>query len=304
MPVYLPIAEMSLDAFVLMGVGMIIGFFSGLFGVGGGFLTTPFLLFMGVPPAVAVSTQTCQIAASSTAGVVSQWGRRAVDVKIGLHMMAGGVAGMALGIAIFALLRMLGQIDLAISLLYTLLLGGIGGAMMYDTVKRLLFKPSATSGDQQGSVYLWLRTLPYQTHYPTSDITISVIGPVGIGFVSALMLAVLGTGAGFLMVPAMIYFLRMPALMVTGTSLFQLLFLSAFAAMSHAIFNGTLDIMLALLLIAGSVVGTILGLRATRYIKGLSARLLLALIVITLAGFMGYGLIATPDTPFTVVMER
>lgn len=303
MPVYLPIAEMSVDAFVLMGVGMIIGFFSGLFGVGGGFLTTPFLLFMGVPAPVAVSTQTCQIAASSTAGVISQWKRRAIDFKLGSHILAGGALGMCLGLAVFAALRALGQIDLVISLLYTLLLGGIGTAMTIETFKSLFLRKQK-AGANEGRIYLWLKTLPYQMYYPASDMTISLIGPVGIGFISAFLLAVLGTGAGFLMVPAMIYLLRMPALMVTGTSLFQLLFLSAFAAISHAVVNATVDMMLAFLLISGSVVGTILGLRATRYIKGLVARLMLAVMILTLAVFMGYGLVATPQTPYVVQVVR
>lgn len=303
MPVYLPIAEMSVDAFVLMGVGMIIGFFSGLFGVGGGFLTTPFLLFMGVPAPVAVSTQTCQIAASSSAGVISQWGRRAIDFKIGSHILAGGVFGLAIGMLVFAGLRALGQIDLVISLMYTLLLGGIGTAMTIETFKSLFLRKQK-AGANEGRIYLWLKTLPYQMHYPASDLTISVIGPVGIGFISAFLLAVLGTGAGFLMVPAMIYFLRMPALMVTGTSLFQLLFLAVFAAISHSVLNATVDMMLAFLLISGSVVGTILGLRATRYIKGLVARMLLAVMILVLAVFMGYDLVAVPDMPYVVEASR
>lgn len=303
MPVYLPIAEMSVDAFLLMGVGMIIGFFSGLFGVGGGFLTTPFLLFLGVPASVAVSTQTCQIAASSTAGVISQWKRRAIDFKIGAHILAGGVFGMTLGLAVFAALRALGQIDLVISLLYTVLLGGIGTAMTIETFKSLFLRKQKSNANE-GRIYMWLKTLPYQTYYPASDMTISLIGPVGIGFISAFLLAVLGTGAGFLMVPAMIYILRMPALMVTGTSLFQLLFLAAFAAISHAVVNATVDMMLAFLLISGSVVGTILGLRATRYIKGLVARLLLAVMILMLAIVMGYGLVAEPVTPYVVEASR
>jgi len=302
MPIYLPIAEMSVDAFLIAFMGMIIGFFSGLFGVGGGFLTTPFLVFIGVPPVVAVATQTCQIVASSTAGVISQWGRRAIDFKLGNHILMGGVAGSMVGIGIFKLLTALGQIDLAISLLYTILLGGIGGSMLYETIKTALQKRQGTIGENR--VHLWLKTLPYQTDYSASDIRISMLGPIGIGFVSSMMLSLIGTGAGFLVVPAMIYFLRMPALMVTGTSLYQMLFLAALAAIMHAITNHSLDLMLAILLISGSVVGTVLGLRATKYIKGMVARLLMAGLIVILAMYMAYGLIIPPDTIYTSVMER
>jgi len=303
MPVYLPIAEMSVDASLIVFVGMVIGFFSGLFGVGGGFLTTPFLIFLGIPPIVAVSTQTCQIVASSTAGVISQWGRRAIDFKLGSHILMGGIAGSLVGMGIFAGLRALGQIDLAIALLYTLLLSGIGGSMLYEIIKTaIIHKRQGTI--KENSVHLWLKTLPYQTEYPASDIRISLIGPVGIGFICAILLAVIGTGAGFLVVPAMIYFLRMPALMVTGTSLFQLVFLAALSAVMHAVTNESVDLMLAMLLITGSVVGTILGLRATKYIKGTVARLIMAVMIITLAIFMGWGLLIPPETPYTVVMER
>lgn len=303
MPIYLPIAEMSVDAALIGAVGVIIGFFSGLFGVGGGFLTTPFLVFIGVPPVVAVATQTCQIVASSTAGVISQWGRRGIDLKLGGHIVMGGLGGMVLGMGIFHLLRILGQIDLAISLLYTLLLGGIGGSMLYEIIRTAIIQRRAGT-IHENKIHLWLKTLPYQTDYPASEIRISMLGPVGIGFISAVMLSVIGTGAGFLVVPAMIYFLRMPALMVTGTSLFQLGVLAALAAIMHSVTNHSLDLMLAVLLIAGSVVGTVLGLRATKYIKGTVARLMLAILIVTLAIFMAYGLVIPPDSPYTTVMER
>jgi len=303
MPVYLPIAEMSVDASLIVFVGVIVGFFSGLFGVGGGFLTTPILVFLGIPPVVSVATQTCQIVASSSAGVISQWGRRGIDFKMGQHILMGGLAGMLVGMLIFNILRALGQIDLAISLLYVLMLGGIGLSMLYEIIRSAIIRRHKGT-ISENRVHLWLKTLPYQTDYITSDIRISLLGPVGIGFISSMMLAIIGTGAGFLVVPAMIYFLRMPALLVTGTSLFQMLFLAALAGVMHAVTSHSVDLLLAMLLITGSVVGTVLGLRATKYIKGTVARLLMAVLIIVLALYMACGLVIPPESVYTTVMER
>lgn len=303
MPIYLPIAEMSVNAGGIVLLGIIVGFFSGLFGVGGGFLTTPFLMFIGIPPTVAVATQTCQIVASSSAGVISQWQRKGIDIQLALHMLTGGAVGAGLGLIVFQMLRMLGQIDLAIAGLYTLLLGTIGISMMIEIIGSYM-RGKHPGKTPENKVNLWLKTLPYQTDYTASNIRISRFGPMGIGFLSGILVAILGTGAGFMVVPAMIYFLGMPALMVTGTSLFQLMVLAALSGLMHSVTSHTVDLMLALMLITGSVIGAILGLRATKYIKGMPARLLLAIVIILVATRMGYGLLIPPETPFTLIVDR
>lgn len=299
MPVYLPIAEMSVSAGAVVLLGIVVGFFSGLFGIGGGALTTPLLIFFGIPPVVAVATQTCQIIASSTAGFISQLQRRGIDFKIAGHMMTGGAIGAVIGLGIFQLLRMLGQIDLAIKALYMVLLGGIGVSMIVE-ITRSYLRRDAGGAPTENRVHRWLKTLPMQTEYPVSGITISRYGPMGIGFVSGILLAILGTGAGFMVVPAMIYFLGMPALMVTGTSMLQLLVLTSLAAMMHALTTHAIDLILGALLIFGSVIGTILGLRSTKYVHGRPARLLLAAIIVVVAIRMGFELVIPPHDPYTL----
>lgn len=303
MPVYLPIAEISVNAGTIVFLGVVVGFFSGLFGVGGGFLTTPLLMFFGIAPTVAVATQTCQIVASSAAGVISQWQRRGIDVKIALHMLAGGAGGSLFGLGVFQLLRRFGQIDLVISVLYTLLLGTIGISMLIE-IARAYFMRHSGGKSRENRVNTWLKTLPYQTEYPASSIHISMIGPMSIGFVSGVLVVILGTGAGFMVVPAMIYFLGMPALMVTGTSLLQLLCLAALSGLMHSVTSHSIDLMLAALLILGSVIGVVLGLRATKYIRGMPARLLLAAMIIFVCLRMGYGLVVPPDNPYSITVEH
>lgn len=301
MSVYLPIAEMSVNAFEIIFLGGLVGFFSGLFGVGGGFLTLPLLVFVGIPATVAVTTQSCQILASSTAGVISQWKRGRVDVPLALHMMTGGAVGLMAGLAIFHALQFLGQIDFAIALTYTLLLGGIGASMVYEIAQTHFSKQAGMP--RPGRVMPWLRTLPYQTNYPASGITTSVLGPMGIGVLGGLMISILGSGGGFMIVPAMIYFLGIPALMVTGTSLFQLMIVAAISCVMYSATTHSVDLVLAALLITGSVVGTIIGLRATKYIKGTHAHLLLAILILLVAAKMGYGLLVPPDDPFSLTVQ-
>jgi hypothetical protein len=302
MPVYLPIAEMSVNAGAIILLGIIVGIFSGLFGVGGGFLATPLLMFMGIPPVVAVATQTCQIVASSSAGVVSQWQRKGIDLQLAMHMLAGGAVGTLIGMGIFQLLRLLGQIDLAISLLYTVLLGGIGISMLVAIAGSYFHR--ASGKPRENRVHAWLKTLPYQTDYAASSIRISRIGPMTIGLLSGILLAIMGTGSGFMVVPAMIYFLGMPALMVTGTSMLQLACLAFFTGLMHAVTSQSIDLMLAALLIFGSVIGTILGLRASKYIRGMPARLLLAVMILGVCLCMAYRLVVPPANPYSITVER
>lgn len=284
MLIYLPIAEMAIQAEVILALGIFVGVISGLFGVGGGFLITPFLIFLGVPPVVAVGTQANQIIASSLTGVLSHWKNGNVDFRMGTVMLIGGIFGTTIGIGVFRILEHFGQIDLTISILYILLLGSIGSLMLVESLKAVFF-PSKT--DTKKKKYLYqhpmFRNLPWKIRFPRSRLYISVLLPGGIGFVGGLLVSVMGIGGGFLLVPAMIYFLGMPILMVAGTSLYQIIFTSAFATIMHATFNQTVDLLLALILIAGGVIGIQVGMVLARKIQGTQARAILALIILAVA---------------------
>ncbi|HRQ61226.1 MAG TPA: sulfite exporter TauE/SafE family protein [Alphaproteobacteria bacterium] len=302
MYIYLPVAEISIPAETVLLLGAIVGFLSGVFGVGGGFLTTPFLIFMGIPPAVAVGTQTNQLVASSVAGSIGHWRRGNVDFKIGLVMMAGGVAGTAVGIMIFALLQWLGQVDLAISLLYILLLGGIGFMMLTEGLWAATRKPTISQQFNTQKVSGFINRLPYKMRFPRSKLYISVLVPGGIGFVGGVLASIMGIGGGFLLVPAMIYILGMPTILAAGTSLFQIIFITAAASVLHATFNGTVDLLLALLLIIGGVVGTRLGASAGRSIKPAHARITLAILVILVSLQLSWNLFAPPRELYSTVL--
>jgi len=280
MQIYLPIAEVSVNAESLLLLGVAVGFLSGVFGVGGGFLATPFLLFMGIPPAVAVGTQANQLIATSMTGVLGHWRRGHVDPHIGGMMLAGGAAGTVLGILIFRLLDHIGQIDLFIAVCYVLLLGRIGGMMLVESIFSILRRQRAKEAGWNFTQTPFCQTLPYQRHFAKSNITISLLVPMAIGFIGGLMVSILGIGGGFIIVPAMIYLLGMPGLLVAGTSLFQILFLSALACFLHAFVNQTVDLILALILITGGVVGTQIGVYAARFVRGAPARVVLALIIL------------------------
>ena len=297
MQLYLPIAEMAIQAETILMLGLGVGFLSGVFGVGGGFLTTPFLMFLGIPPAVAVGTQPSQLIASSTTGVLSHWRKGNVDFKMGLYMLFGGFWGTLLGSFIFKLLSILGHIDLVISLLYVLFLGGIGLSMLSESLLSLFRKPAAsqTGVDHKRS---WTEKLPYKVHFRKSKLYISAFLPIAVGVVGGLMVSVLGIGAGFLLVPAMIYIVRMPALLVAGTSLFQIIFTSAFATILHAVNNQTVDLVLAITLILGGVIGAQLGVRAGGYIKGHVARIMLATIILAVGLKLGSDLLIKPTSLF------
>ncbi len=283
MHIYLPIAELSVPVESLLLLGVIVGFFSGIFGVGGGFLTTPFLIFMGIPPAVAVGTQSSQLVASGVTGVLAHLRKGNVDVKMGGVMLAGGIVGSVVGILIFKVLQYAGQIDLVIAVLYIGLLGMIGLMMLYESVTSL-FK-SAQTGDDINSLsrHPFFQNLPYKMRFPKSRLYVTAMLPAGIGLICGLLISIMGIGGGFLIVPAMIYVLGMPGLLVAGTSLFQIIFISAFSCILHAMANHTVDIVLATFLILGSVVGVQLGVRASRHIKGRAARIVLALVIVAVS---------------------
>ncbi len=299
--IYLPIAEISVNIFLLLGLGGGIGFLSGLFGVGGGFLMTPILMFIGIPPTVAVSTQAPQIVASSFSGALAHWKRKTLDVKMGGLLLSGGVVGSFFGVQLFAYLRSLGQIDLFISLSYVGFLGVIGGLMFLESVRSILRarsgQPATAPRRRRRS---WVEQLPVKMRFPSSGLYISIFPPIAIGFLVGVLAAIMGVGGGFVMVPAMIYILRMPTNVVVGTSLFQILFVTALTTVLQAGQNQTVDIVLAMLLITGGVVGAQFGARAGRHIKAEELRALLAFMVLAVCFKIGLDLVVTPSDLFVV----
>jgi uncharacterized protein len=299
MQIYLPIAELSMNVFSLLLLGGGVGFLSGLFGVGGGFLMTPLLIFMGVPPAVAVGTQANQMVGGSVSGVLAHWRRGNVDVRLGTVMLAGGMLGTALGVWLFGALQALGQIDLAISVSYVLFLGGVGGLMLRESLTTLI-KGRRSPSRAKLHRHNWLHGLPLKMRFPRSRLYISALLPGLIGFVGGLLVAIMGIGGGFLLVPTMIYLLGMPTALVAGTSLFQIIFTTAMAAFLQAISNQTVDIVLALLLLAGAAAGAQFGTRVSARLAGEQARLLLALLVLAVALKLAVDLVATPEDVYSI----
>ncbi|MBL9052877.1 MAG: sulfite exporter TauE/SafE family protein, partial [Tabrizicola sp.] len=261
MQLYLPIAEVSVNAFLILGLGGVVGFLSGMFGVGGGFLITPLLFFIGVPPAVAVATGANQVVASSVSGVLAQLRRKGVDFQMGTVLLVGGVVGSAVGIWVFSLMTRLGQVDLFVQLSYVFFLGLIGAMMFQESLRSLLRARKANPPVRRAHVHSWVHGLPFKMRFRASGLYISVIPPLGVGALVGLLAAIMGVGGGFIMVPAMIYFLGMPTKVVIGTSLFQIIFVTAFTTVMHAVTSQTVDMMLALLLILGGVIGAQIGTR-------------------------------------------
>jgi hypothetical protein len=300
--IYLPIAEISLNLFVLLGLGLGVGFLSGLFGVGGGFLMTPILIFLGIPPAVAVSTQANQIVASSVSGALAHWRRKTLDVKMGLVLIIGGVFGSVFGVQLFSLLQRLGQIDLVISLCYVLFLGVIGGLMLVESVNAIRRRRKAGgSRSKARRKRSLIDTLPFKTRFPVSGLYMSVIPPLLIGFFVGALAALMGVGGGFVMVPAMIYLLRMPTSVVIGTSLFQILFVTALTTVLQATQNQTVDIVLAAILIIGGVVGAQIGARFVQRVPAEELRAALALLVVSVCLKLAWDLGAPPPDLYELI---
>ncbi|MCZ6603768.1 MAG: sulfite exporter TauE/SafE family protein, partial [Alphaproteobacteria bacterium] len=281
MNLYLPIAELSVNVFLLLGMGGGVGFLSGLFGVGGGFLMTPLLIFIGIPPAVAVGTEANQIVASSVSGAIAHMRRRNVDFKMGAFLIVGGFAGSTVGVWLFTFLRGLGQVDLLISATYVVFLGIVGGLMLIEAVRTILRqRRTGTAGRGKLHQHTWLHGLPFKVRFHRSRLYVSALLPIAIGFFVGILAAIMGVGGGFIMVPAMIYILGMPTAMVIGTSLFQIIFVTANVTFLQAVQNTTVDILLALLLLIGGVIGAQFGARAGAKLGGEQLRGLLALIVL------------------------
>ncbi len=298
MHIYLPIAEMSVNIFLLLGMGAAIGMLSGIFGVGGGFLMTPLLIFIGVPPAVAVGTEANQIVASSVSGVLAHWRRGNVDIKMGIVLLVGGLLGSSFGVWLFSALRSLGQIDLVIRLSYVFFLGIIGLLMFVESARSIRRQTATATTRRKLHQHNFLHGLPFKMRFRRSKLYISALLPLLVGCLVGVLASIMGVGGGFVMVPAMIYLLGMPTAVVVGTSLFQIIFVTANATFLQAYINQTVDIVLALLLLSGAVIGAQLGTKLGALLRGEQLRGLLALMVIAVCVKLAYDLIATPADPY------
>ncbi|HIC82256.1 MAG TPA: sulfite exporter TauE/SafE family protein [Kiloniellaceae bacterium] len=298
MNIYLPIAEISVNVFLLLGMGGAVGFLSGLFGVGGGFLMTPLLIFIGVPPAVAVATEANQIMAASVSGVLAHWRRGNVDFRMGGVLLFGGTLGSISGVWLFTLLRGLGQLDLVISLCYVVLLGVVGTLMFVESSRALFRRRRQVDVRRKLHQHHWMHGLPLKMRFRKSKLYISALLPILIGFVVGILAAIMGVGGGFIMVPAMIYLLGMPTSVVVGTSLFQIIFVTGTVTFLQATENQTVDAILALILLTGGVIGAQIGTRVGTRLRGEQLRGLLAVLVLAVCGKLAYDLIATPGDIF------
>ena len=297
MQIYLPIAEVSVSALLLLGLGGIVGVLSGMFGVGGGFLMTPLLFFIGIPPAVAVATEANQIVASSFSGALAHLRRRTVDLRMGTVLLVGGLAGAALGVRVF--LRAMGQVDLLVKLCYVVFLGVIGGLMFLESlraIRRTKFGAGPPTRRKRG----WVDALPLKMKFRTSGLYISVIPPLAVGLFVGVLAAIMGVGGGFIMVPAMIYLLGMPTKVVVGTSLFQIIFVTGFTTLLHATTNYTVDMMLAVLLLVGGVVGAQVGTRIGVRMKAEQLRILLASLVLAVCVKLAFELLLRPNELYSL----
>ncbi len=297
MPIYLPIAQMSLDLFTLTAIGVSVGILSGIFGIGGGFVMTPLLIFLGVPPAIATGTGAAQVVASSVSGAISHWKRRNVDLKLAVYLILSGIAASFAGVLILRLLRAIGQVDLAIALGYTVLLGTVGALMLVESIgawRRQISPNQSAASPRAKPQHTWIDGLPLKTRFPRSKRYMSTLPVIAIGGIVGLLTAVMGVGGGFLMVPALIYLLRVPTGVVIGTSVFQIVFVTGITTVLQAQQNHSVDVMLAMPLMFGGVAGAQIGVRIGDQLKAEQLRVFLALLVLGIAVRMAFDLIVKP----------
>jgi uncharacterized membrane protein YfcA len=315
MDIYLPIAEISINAIGLLALGAVVGFLSGLFGVGGGFILTPLLTFMGVPPTIAVGTQANQLAGTGLSGALAAWKRRNIDLKMGTVLMMGSFLGTGLGVQIFSWLRQIGQINLVIKLSYVTLLSFVGIMMMWESAPYLFKKVQRIRNssskpkefpkeEHDGPDLGWGAGSALGMTFPASNLRLNIVLPLSVGFIGGILVALLGVGGGFVMVPAMIYILRMPPSLVSGTSLFQIVFTTGFATIMQAVTNQSVDLVLALILLTGSVVAVPYGTRYASRLRPEIARFLMASLILIVATKLIYDLLAQPNQLYFVEMRK
>ena len=300
--IYLPIAAVSLDVVGLLLLGTAVGVLSGVFGVGGGFLLTPLLILIGVPPAVAVASSANQLVGASVSGALAHWRRGNLDFVMAGLMLVGGIAGSVFGIWLFTLLRRSGQIELFISLAYAALLLSLGSLMLVESVHSL-FVRHRTGAPRKRHQHTWLHGLPFKMRFRRSKLYISALLPITLGFIIGVLSGVLGMGGGFILVPAMIYILGMPTSVVPGTSLFQIIFVTAAVTVLQAMTNNTVDVVLAAVLLVGGVIGAQLGSRWGSKLRGEELRVLLAVMLLLVAAKLVFDLTVKPDNLFSVISE-
>ena len=301
MQIYLPVAEVSVNIFLLFGLGGTVGILSGMFGVGGGFLMTPMLFFIGIPPVVAVATEANQIVAASISGALAHFQRRAVDLRMGFVLLIGGLFGASTGVAIFNWLKELGHVDLLVQLCYVVFLGIVGSLMFMESLRAIRRARRPDSRPSKRRQRRWIHAMPFKARFRTSGLYISVIPVLLVGTCVGVLSAIMGVGGGFIMVPAMIYLLGMPTKVVVGTSLFQITFVAAFSTMMHATTNQTVDIVLAVLLLVGGVLGAQLGTRIGLRLKAEQLRVLLSALVLAVCGKLLLDLVLTPSEIYSLV---
>jgi len=301
MYLYLPIAEVSVNLFVIFGMGGLVGILSGMFGVGGGFLMTPLLIFYGIPPIVAVATEANQIVASSISGAFAHWRRKAVDFKMGTILLFGGIIGSFIGIELFIFLKDLGQIDLIISLSYVILLGAIGTLIFIEGIRSMIaHRNEKVVQVKKRKDRTWVHSLPLRVRFKKSGLYISIIPPIVIGIAVGIMASIMGVGGGFIMVPAMIYLLRMPTNVVIGTSLYQIIFVTSLVTVLHAYENQTVDVMLAMILMSGGVVGAQIGAALGHKLKAEQLRFLLGILILAVCAKMLIELAVEPKDIYVI----
>lgn len=309
MQIYLPIAEIPVNILVILLLGLATGILAGMFGIGGGFLATPLLMFIGIPPAIAVSTSANQIIASSVSGLMCNLRRGAVDIKMGLFLIFGGFIGSTMGVSLFQILQKTGQIDIVISLVYVIFLGGISIMMLIDSFKTISAKKYNMVWKSEGSAKMdcflrWIDKFPWKVHFPKSDITVSVLVPIILSVLVGILVALMGIGGGFVMIPAMIYILRMPSAVVVGTSLFQIIFIACNTTFLQAVTNNTVDIVLAFLMIVSSAIGAQIGNKSGAKIDADSLRSFLALLLFAVCFKMFFGLFSSPDSIYLIEVVK
>jgi hypothetical protein len=297
--VYLPIAEMPVNALVIILASAAVGFISGLVGVGGGFIMTPAMIFMGIPPAVAVATEASQITATSFSGALTYWRRRLIDLRMALLLSMGGIVGSVIGVQIFASVKRMGQIELLIAVSYLIFLGVIGGLMMWESVRALRRKAKGLPARRPKRRRTLLHALPLRMRFPASGLYLSVLPPLALGAAVGVLAAIMGVGGGFLLVPAMIYLLRMPTQVVVGTSLVQVLVVTAFVTLLQSVQTKTVDLILAALLIVGGVVGAQLGARAGVKFSAERLRAILGFVLLATGLKLFFDAVSTPAEAFT-----
>ena len=304
MYIYLPIAEQPIHALVILGVGAFLGLIMGLVGVGGGFLLTPIMMFLGIPPPVAVASVANQLVAPSVSGVLSHWKRSNVDFKMGTVLLLGGVVGSSIGVLLFNFLGKIGQLDFVIKSSYVIFLTLIGSLMFTESLRLILRTRKGKISRGKLHQHNWLHGLPLKIRFRKSKLYISILLPILIGVIVGILAALMGIGGGFIIVPAMIYLLGMPTSLVVGTSLFQIIFVAANTTILQASQNQTVDIVLATILLLGSVIGVQIGSRYTNILKGEYLRLILSSIIILVSFKLLIDLIAVPSDLFSVIISR